>query len=99
MTLLERDYRLNLPSLNFYLNTKPEMGNLWNALSSFCTPANLAFESNQKITLSQYQEQLVRSAYRLIHFELSTETPALEIQHLAMLAFSTTVFLQILQNE
>lgn len=66
---------------------------VWTDLRQFCTSANVALQTDQKIHPEVYQEILISIEYRLVHLETCNDL-SLEILHLAILAFSTTVYLQ-----
>jgi len=75
-----------------YLNNDIRLAAVWTDLRQFCISANVAFQTDQKIHPEVYQEILISIEYRLMH--LICKDRSLETLHLAILAFSTTVFLQ-----
>lgn len=75
------------------LDIDPRLANIWSDLDLFCTSANLAFHTSQKMKPEMFQNMLISIGYRLTLLELRAGDLN-ELFRLGLLAFSTTVFLQ-----
>ncbi len=89
------------------VSADPRLAAVWADMAEFCRTVNLAFATGAKLEPVLFQEMMVSVQYRLLHMRYGGSTGAGEHRdavdahklheavRLAMLAFATTVFMQI----
>lgn len=68
----------------------PRISLIWNTLHGFCAAAN---DSQTTMTLEYFEETFIASIYALLRLTFDAKNTLSEIMRLAMISFTSTVFL------
>lgn len=102
-----RSSQLRRVDIGSFLNSSnrtldSRISNIWHDAQEFCTVVNLAHLTHRKLKASLFQEIMVSLQYRLLQLNQSPhiipQGSLHETIRLGVLAFTTTVFLQTINN-